>query len=158
MVAATNGERRATSTDSIALIPPELSRTSFDSSYYIASGTQIVVTGQIVEKHPFVLRDEGGEVVEEWQRILIESAPKIFVQVFATDEAAGLPLGAQVNVVGRYWGVRKPLSSFPTKSLLLGVIRLLSKQHLRCKPRRFRCRPWPPLRERSLSMNNPTTW
>ena len=66
-----------------------------------------MVTGQIVEKHPFTVTDEAGASVDTWQRILVESAPSIFVQVFAKDASAALPLGAQVNLVGRYWGVRK---------------------------------------------------
>ena len=97
----------------LRLTPIDLSRTSFDSNFFIPGGTQVVVTGQVVEKRPFSVLAKDGEIVEQWQRLLIESAPSIFVQVFARGDSAGLPLGSQVNVVGRYWGVRKAPVSLP---------------------------------------------
>ena len=53
-------------------------------------------------------------MVEEWQRLLIETEPSIFVQVYATGESAEFPLASRVNLVGRYWGVRRaPIAQGP---------------------------------------------
>lgn len=93
----------------------DIAQASSNPQFHITNGSRVVLSGQLIEKHPFVIRgngeleenreDSARPVVEEWQRLLIEVAPKVFAQVLARDAAAALPYGARVNVVGRYLGI-----------------------------------------------------
>ncbi|TVR47002.1 MAG: hypothetical protein EA402_01910 [Planctomycetota bacterium] len=84
--------------------PSDIGRIAMDPGFSIRAGSRVAMSGQVVEILPFAITDNDGEVVEQWQRLLVEAAPQVHFQVLASGQAAELPYGAEINVVGRYLG------------------------------------------------------